>query len=223
MTTPERVRVAVADDHPTFRSGLIAVLRSDPTLVVVGEAADGEAILHVGVEADVVLMDLAMPGVGGIEATRRLRAQSPKTRVVVVTMSAAETSVFAALRAGARGYLLKDAEPEEILAAVHAVAVGRAVFGPAIAERVLAYFAGPDAEHARPFPALTEREREVLEMMARGHDNASIAGALVISRKTVRNHVSNVLAKLQASDRTAAVIAARDAGLGEEPGYERPG
>lgn len=218
MSTPgaPRVRVVVADDHPTFRAGLGAVLRTDDRLEVVGEAADAAGAVLLGEAADVVVMDLAMPG-GGVEATRELKRRPGAARVLVLTMSESETSLFAALRAGAHGYLVKDAGPDEILAAVHAVAAGRAFFGGRVAGRVLAYFADPAAGVARPFPELSDREREVLELLAKGLDNAGIAARLVVSRKTVRNHVSNVLAKLQATDRTAAVIAAREAGFGREP------
>lgn len=219
MTEP--VRVVVADDHPAFRAGLIAMLGTDPELRVVGEAADGADAIRLGVDPllapDVVIMDLAMPQTGGVEATRELRRRAPGVRVLVLTMSDADRAVFAALRAGAHGYLLKDAGPDEILTAVHAVAGGRAIFGSRIAERVLAYFSGSEAAVARPFPELSDRERDVLELLARGLDNAGIAAELVLSRKTVRNHVSNVLAKLQATDRTAAAIAAREAGLGRDP------
>lgn len=217
MTT-EAVRVLVVDDHPTFRSGLSAVLSADRDVQVVAEAASGEeAVQSVqDVGPDVVLMDLAMPGIGGVEATRVISRRADAPRVLVLTMSDADTTVFAALRAGAHGYLLKDAAPDEIVRAVHDVAAGKAVFGAGVAARVLAYFA-TGAAAARPFPELSEREREVLELIARGRDNATIATTLHLSQKTVRNHVSAVIGKLHVSDRAEAIILARESGFGRGP------
>jgi DNA-binding NarL/FixJ family response regulator len=212
------VRVVVADDHPVFRGGLQVTLDDEPDIAVVaavsdGEAAVAEALRH---DADVVLMDLRMPGGGGIAATARILAERPDTNVIVLTMSDDDDSVFAALRAGARGYLLKEAESDDILRAVRAVAAGEAVFGPRIADRVIAFFsaAGLRGATATPFPQLTDREREVLDLVARGCDNATIARRLFLSEKTVRNHVSACLTKLQAASRAEAVAIARDAGLG---------
>ncbi len=213
MTSPP-LRVVIADDHPTFRDGLRAVLARAPDLVIVGEASSGEeALAAVAAKSpDVVVMDVMMPGIGGVEATRRLVADRPGIGVLVLTMSDADETVYAALRAGARGYLLKDVDAPDLVAAVRAVAAGQALFGPAVAARISTFFAAGVA--ARPFPELSEREREVLELMARGLDNAGIAHRLHLAPKTVRNHVSAVLVKLHAAGRAQAVAQARDAGLG---------
>jgi DNA-binding NarL/FixJ family response regulator len=212
------LNVVVADDHPVFRDGLQVTLDDEPDITVVAAVADGDAAVAevLRSSADVVLMDLRMPGVGGIEATARIVAERPDTAVIVLTMSDDDDSVFAALRAGARGYLLKEADATDILRAVRAVAAGEAVFGPRIANRVIAFFsaAGLRGAAAAPFPALTDREREVLDLVARGCDNATIARRLFLSDKTVRNHVSACLTKLQVASRAEAVALARDAGLG---------
>jgi DNA-binding NarL/FixJ family response regulator len=212
------LNVVVADDHPVFRDGLQVTLDDEPDMHVVAAVADGDAAVAevLRSSADVVLMDLRMPGVGGIEATARIVAERPDTAVIVLTMSDDDDSVFAALRAGARGYLLKEADATDILRAVRAVASGEAVFGPRIANRVIAFFsaAGLRGAAAAPFPALTDREREVLDLVARGCDNATIARRLFLSDKTVRNHVSACLTKLQVASRAEAVALARDAGLG---------
>jgi DNA-binding NarL/FixJ family response regulator len=184
---------------------------------VVDEAATGEEAVAAAVTAfpDVVVMDLHMPGLNGIDATRRITAATPHAAVLVLTMFGDDDSVFAAMRAGARGYLLKGAGQTEIIQSIQAVARGEAVFGPTIADRVLAFFSGPPPAPAEAFPELTEREREVLELLARGELNAAIARRLGLSPKTVRNHVSNIFAKLQVADRAQAVIRAREAGLGK--------
>jgi len=212
------LRVVIADDHPVFRDGLQSTLADEPSLEVLAAVADGEAAVSAAVDgaADVVLMDLRMPGGGGIEATTRILAQRPGTAIVVLTMSEDDDSVFAALRAGAKGYLLKEAQADDIVRAVRAVASGEAVFGPRIADRVLAFFsaAGLRGTSAAPFPQLTDREREVLDLVGRGCDNATIARRLFLSDKTVRNHVSACLTKLQVASRAEAVALARDAGLG---------
>jgi len=214
MTDP--VRVLIADDHPLFRDGLAALLRAAPDTELAGAAATGtEAVGLAGqVQPDVVLMDLRLPGLNGIEATRQIVADSPHTAVVVLTMFDDDDSVFAALRAGARGYLLKGADQDEIRRAVQAAAAGEAIFGAGIASRVLAYFTAQPTLAPAPFPQLTEREREVIELVAQGRSNAMIAARLQLSQKTIRNNVSNILAKLQVADRAQAIIRARDAGLG---------
>jgi DNA-binding NarL/FixJ family response regulator len=213
------LKVVVADDHPVFRDGLQTTLADEADISVVAAVADGDAAVEavLAEKPDVVLMDLRMPGVGGIEATARIANERPETAVVVLTMSDDDDSVFAALRAGARGYLLKEADADDILRAVRAVGSGEAVFGPRIADRVIAFFsqAGLRGAAATPFPALTDREREVLDLVARGCDNPTIARRLFLSEKTVRNHVSSCLTKLQVASRAEAVAMARDAGLGE--------
>ena len=209
------IRVLIADDHPLVRDGLKAALAAVPEVQVVAEAATGtaairEALLH---RPDVVVMDLQMPDTNGIEATRELRRALPSAAVLVLTMFDDDDSVFAAMRAGACGYVLKGAEQHEIARAITAVAVGEAIFGPAVATRVLAYFAAPPRA-ASPFPELTTREREVLDLLAAGHNNHQIAQRLTLSAKTVANHLSAIFAKLQVADRTQAILRARDAGLG---------
>jgi DNA-binding NarL/FixJ family response regulator len=215
------LRVVVVDDHPMYREGLVMALESMAGVEVVGEAGDGERAIDVvgRADPDVVLMDLHMPGMNGIETTRRLLAEQADRAVLVLTMLDGEDSVFAAMRAGARGYLLKGADRAEIERAVRTVAGGEVVFSAAIASRVLAWFrSGGGTPDLAPFPELTEREREVLDLVARGLTNAEIARRLVVSDKTVRNHVSNVFAKLHVTDRASAVARARDAGLGETSG-----
>lgn len=210
-------RVLVADDHPTFRRGLGALLTSLPDVEVVGEAADGLAAVELAsaLHPDIVVMDLNMPLCNGIEATRRIVAANPGTAVLVLTMLEDDEWVFAAMRAGARGYIVKGADTEDVVRALESVARGDVVFGPAVAGRVLSYLTRPlSARDPVRFPELTDREREVLELVARGMTNGAIARALVVSPKTVRNHVSNVFTKLQVSDRTEAMQRARRAGLG---------
>jgi DNA-binding NarL/FixJ family response regulator len=215
----EPLRVLIVDDHPTFRAGLRALLATDERLRVVAEASTGAgAITAVASSSpDVVLMDVQMPGVDGVEATRRIVDAAPHVAVVVLTMHEDDATVFAALRAGARGYLLKGASRAELLRAIHAAAAGEALFGPAIARRMMAYFGRPAPSAAPPFPELTVREREILELIAAGRANADIADTLGVAPKTVRNHVSTVFAKLQVRDRAEAIVRAREAGLGEPP------
>jgi DNA-binding NarL/FixJ family response regulator len=209
------LRLLLVDDHPVVRDGLRSLFESAGGFEVVGEAADGdEAVaLAAQLQPDVVLMDLAMPGLNGVEATRTLRTVSPQTGVLVLTMSDSDASLAAAVGAGASGYVLKGAEQEELLRSTRAVAAGEAVFGSGVAQRLLA-LARSGTATTGPFPDLSVREREILELMARGGNNASIAHRLVLSEKTIRNNVSSILSKLHAADRSQAVALARDAGLG---------
>lgn len=209
------VTVVIADDHPIFRDGLRTALTADGRVEVVGEAADGGAALHQVLthQPDVILMDLTMPGQGGLQATRRLAEQAPGTAVLVLTMAQDDDSLFAAIKAGARGYLLKGADADDVVRAALAVAEGEAVFGPGVADRVLRYFTNEERS-GRRIDGLTEREREVLDLVAAGLGNQAIAQRLTISSKTVRNHVANVIAKLHVADRGEAVARGRSMGLG---------
>jgi DNA-binding NarL/FixJ family response regulator len=207
----------LADDHPVYRDGLAALLGSVPGIEVVATAGTGEEAVAQAAELqpDVVVMDVQMPGIDGIEATRLVTADSPHIGVVVLTMAEEDSTLFAAMRAGARGYLLKGANQAEIVRAITAVAQGEAIFGPAIATRVAEFFAAaPAAAADQVFPQLTSREREILSLVAAGRSNAQIASTLFLSPKTVRNNVSNIFAKLHVADRAAAIIQAREAGLG---------
>lgn len=217
------IRVVVADDHPVFRGGLRTLVEETPALEFAGEAADGEQAVAVCARAlpDVVLMDIRMPGMSGVEATRRVLAAAPRTAVLVVTMLEDDTSVFAAMRAGARGYVLKGAAAEDIVRSVVAVAAGDTVFGRELAGRMARYFGlglqlgpGRAAELTHPFPGLSLRERDILELLAAGAANGVIADRLALSEKTVRNNVSAILTKLAAPDRPTAIVRAREAGLG---------
>jgi DNA-binding NarL/FixJ family response regulator len=213
----EPIQILIADDHTLFRDGLRALFGSLPDTAVIGEAATGaEAIARAEkLQPDVILMDIQMPGINGIEATRQIMQTSPHIGVIVVTMFEDDDSVFAAMRAGARGYVLKGADQEEMLRTIRAVARGEALFGPVIAARLQSFFAGSKRQAAAAaFPELTEREREVLALIAQGYNNATIGRELTISIKTVRNHVSNIFSKLQVVDRAQAIIRAREAGLG---------
>jgi DNA-binding NarL/FixJ family response regulator len=215
------IRVLVADDHPVFRRGMRAILGAEPDIELVGEATDGEEAVALALELrpDVVLMDLNMPGVSGIEATRRVLEASPDVAILMLTMFEDDKSIFAAMRAGAHGYVLKGADGAETLRAIHAVANGEAIFSPEITRRLTGYFAASDGEPrtaaAQAFPNLTEREHEILSLMAAGYTNTAIASRLYLSPKTVRNYVSNIFTKLQVSDRPQAIVRAREAGLGE--------
>jgi DNA-binding NarL/FixJ family response regulator len=212
----EPIRVLIADDHPMVRGGVRALLSSVPETTVIGEATDGaEAISQaLKLKPNVILMDLHMPGINGIEATRHILRVHPAAGVLVLTMLEDDDSVFAAMRAGARGYILKGADQLEVLRAIQAVAHGEAIFSPAIAERLIQFFATtrPHAP-AHALPELTEREREILGMIAQGKSNPEIAEELTLSAKTVSNHVSNIFAKLQVVDRAQAVLRAQQAGI----------
>ena len=215
------LRVLIADDHPLFRSGLRALLGAVPDTTVAGEATTGEEAIALAAELqpDVTVMDLQMPSVSGIDATRRILQTSPHLGILVITMFEDDYSVFAAMRAGAKGYVLKDADEEDILHAIQAVGKGEAIFSPAVARRVIDFFTGVRSEAERPvptqvFPELTVREREILDLIAQGLSNPEIASCLYLSPKTVRNHISNIFAKLQVADRAQAIVRAREAGLG---------
>jgi len=211
------IRVLIADDHPFYRQGVNTMLSVAPDIEIAGEVASGdEAIAQTAsLQPDVILMDLKMPGINGIEATRRILHTSPHIGVLVLTMFEADESVFSAMRAGARGYLLKDVGQEELVRAIKAVSRGEAIFSPAIAQRLIHYFAAlRPATADLAFPELTDREREILQLIAQGHSNAAIAGRLLLRTKTVQNHVSNIFSKLQVADRAHAIVRAREAGLG---------
>ena len=211
------IRVVIADDHPMFRYGLHAVLATQPGIDVVGEAADGQQLLSVvrDTRPGVVITDLTMPRLSGAQAAARLLAAQPDLAILILTMHQDDESLFAAMRAGARGYLLKGADSAEVTAAIQAVARGEAVYGPGVAQRIIDFFSGRHEQFtARAFPELTSRERDILELLAQGSANRQIASRLAISEKTVRNHLSSVFLKLQVNDRTAAALKARGAGLG---------
>ena len=210
------IRVVLADDHPVVRAGLAALLGSLQGIEVVGVASDGreavrEAVLQ---RPNVAVLDLQMPGQDGFAATREITRVAPEVAVLVLTMFDDDDSVFAAMRAGARGYVVKGAEQEEIGRAIRAVASGEAIFGPGIAQRVLRFFAAPPPAAADPFPELTAREREILDLLAAAKPNSMIATSLGLSPKTVANHLSAIFTKLQVADRAQAILRARDAGLG---------
>jgi DNA-binding NarL/FixJ family response regulator len=214
----EPIRMLIADDHPLFCDGVRALLDSVADAEVVGEAMTGEEAIQLAEELqpDVILMDIQMPKINGIEATREILRMSPHVGVLIVTMFEDEDSVFAAMRVGARGYLLKGAKGEMLLRAIRAVNDGEAIFGPEIAQRMTNFFSAdkPPAVSPRAFPELTNREEEVLTLIAQGYGNREIAEQFFLSLKTVRNHVSNIYTKLQVADRAQAVIRAREVGLG---------
>jgi DNA-binding NarL/FixJ family response regulator len=210
------ITILIAEDHPLYRKGMRSLLDSLPDFEVVGEAASGQSAVQQAAELqpDIILMDLQMPEGSGLEAIRTVTSASPNIRILVVTLFEDDDSVFAALRAGARGYLLKDSDEDELVRAIRAVANNEAIFSPAIANRVLSYFAAQPSLPKTLFPGLTDREREILRLIAHGDSNAQIAGKLSLSQKTVSNYVSNIFSKLQVADRANAIIKAREAGVG---------
>jgi DNA-binding NarL/FixJ family response regulator len=213
----ERIRVLIADDHRLFRQGLRALLRSLPVTEVVGEAETGrEAVAKArDLQPDVILMDIQMPDGNGLEATREILAASPHVGIIMLTMFEDDESVFAAMRSGARGYVLKGADQTDVLRAIEAAASGEALLSPKVAARIATYFATErTVGEGTAFTELTEREREVLGLIARNLTNPEIARSLDISGKTVRNHVSNIFSKLQVADRAEAIVRAHEAGLG---------
>ncbi len=210
------MRILLADDHPLFRQGLRSLLDTLPDLEVVGEARTGEQAIALAqtVQPDLVIMDIQMPEMNGIEATRRMTQSMPHPAILIVTMFEDDASLFSAMRAGARGYVIKDAEPDDILRAIAAVGQGEAIFSPAIAARVLSMFSSPAEATAKElFPTLTERERQILRQLAHSATNAEIAQSLGVSAKTVANYVSTILSKLQVVDRAQSILRAREAGL----------
>jgi DNA-binding NarL/FixJ family response regulator len=228
MNQPTKpISVLVADDHPVFRRGMRAILGAEPDTELVGEATDGEEAVARALELrpDVILMDLNMPNMNGIEATRRILEANPDTAILMLTMFEDDKSVLAAMRAGAHGYVLKGADGAETLRAIHAAASGEAIFSPTITRRLTEYFATPGgdsmASSVQAFPNLTEREHAILSLIAEGYTNNAIASRLYLSPKTVRNYVSSIFTKLEVSDRSQAIVHAREAGLGTKGGSSR--
>ncbi len=218
ITEKDRLRILLADDHPMFCEGLVSILQSEEAFEVIGQASNGIEVVRMAEELqpDVILMDVNMPGKNGIEATRDIILTSPHIGVLILTMFEDDSSVFSAMRAGARGYLLKGAQKKEIVRAINVVGSGEAIFSAVIARKMMFYF---DAVLKRTsgnvlFPQLATREREVLEWIARDMSNADISRLMGLSLKTIRNHVSNILSKLHAADRTHAIMLAREAGMG---------
>ncbi|MEK6221836.1 MAG: response regulator transcription factor [Chloroflexota bacterium] len=211
------IRVLIADDHTLFREGLAALLNSIPDIEVLAMVADGQSVIDVAENSkpDIILMDIQMPKVNGIEATRRIIEANPKIGIIIVTMFEDDESVFMAMRAGARGYILKGADQDEMLRVIQAVAQGEALFSAKIAARLMSFLSNPAVQTNDAFPELTSREREILELISQGLNNAEIAQSLTISLKTVRNHVSNIYNKMQVTDRVQAAIQAREAGFGK--------
>jgi DNA-binding NarL/FixJ family response regulator len=217
----DTISVLIADDHPLFRDGIRTLLLAAPDMEIVGEAETGDQAVKLAAQwqPDVVLMDIQMPGINGIDATRQINYASPHIAVLMVTMFDDDGSVFSAMRAGARGYILKGAKHDEIQRAIRAAGNGEAIFSPTVAARMMEFFSTIQPRKPFPlFPELTNREREVLDLIAEGYKNPEIADKLVLSSKTIRNHVSNILSKLQVADRTQAVLKAREAGLGNQSG-----
>lgn len=213
-----KIKLIIVDDHKLFREGIKALLAVTDDIEIVGEAEDGATAMKRirELEPDVILMDINMPGLNGIRVTEQILAQHPQTRIIMLTMLEDDASILHAMRAGARGYLLKGAEPEEVLSVIRAVAEGQALFGPAIATRLMNYFkelSTKPAVSGTPFPELTERELEILRLISQGLNNQQIAQKLVLSPKTVRNHITSIFSKLQVADRAQAIVRAREAGL----------
>jgi len=214
------IKLIIADDHKLFREGLKALLSVTDDIEVIGEAEDGDSVLKRCSlqQPDIILMDINMPGLNGIQATQTILEKYPQIGIIMLTMLEDDTSIFNAMRAGARGYLLKGADPNEVLSVIRAVAEGQALFGPAIAARVLGYFKALSTnlnpnQTLAPFPELTERELEVLRLISQGLNNQEIAQKLFLSPKTVRNHITNIFSKLQVADRAQAIVRARKAGV----------
>ncbi len=217
MSEMSPVRVVIADDHPMYRFGLTAAIGAAPEIDLIGAASSGAELIEMvdRTTPDVVITDLAMPGTNGVSATRQLKARHPEVAVLILTMHEDDEALFGAIRAGARGYLLKGSDCGDIVRAVLTVAHGDVVYGTTVAQRIMDFFTNAHRDHVTTvFPRLTSREREILEFIAGGHNNHEIARRLLLSEKTIRNHVASVLTKLQVSDRAAAVAKARDAGLG---------
>ncbi|GCE31034.1 DNA-binding response regulator [Dictyobacter alpinus] len=215
----EQRSILLVDDHPLFRHGLSALVATCADLHVIAEATSGQEAIERAEELqpDIILMDIHMPDINGIEATRRILHTSPHIRILIITMFEDDSSVFAAMRAGARGYILKDTQKDAMLHAIRAIGRGEAIFGPAIATRLMNFFttAQPATPgHKELFPDLTQREREILELIAQGKNNQEIANQLILGHNTVRNYVSNIFSKLQVVDRAQAIIRAREGGLG---------
>jgi DNA-binding NarL/FixJ family response regulator len=217
------IRILVADDHPVFRDGLRSLIVRSPDLELAAEAETGvEAVERAAAtHPDIVLMDLRMPEMSGIEATRQILSADSSVRILILTMSEDDESLFAAMRAGARGYIPKDADSDEIVAAIRSAALGEMIFGASMTERMTTFFSSGRSAAADPFPDLTEREHEILELIAAGRSNAEIATRLAISGKTVRNHVANVFTKLGVATRSQAIVRAREAGLGGSSSTDR--
>ncbi|HRA47942.1 MAG TPA: response regulator transcription factor [Thermomicrobiales bacterium] len=217
MTEPQQISVMIAEDHPLYLKGLRNLVTSDPDLRVIGETDNGDTIVAAALDLqpDLILMDLQLPGQSGIVATREIMRALPNTRILVITLFADDDSVFSALRAGARGYILKDAEEQEILLAIRAVANGDSLFSPSIANRVLSFFASPRPAAPDIYPTLTERERDILHLLTRGKANMQIAHELHLSPKTIANNLTSIYSKLQVADRQEAISQARKAGMNE--------
>jgi len=216
LDEPAQVSILVVEDHPLYRKGLRTLIANEPDFALAGEAADGRKAVDLALELqpDVVLMDLQLPGQGGIAAIREIVAARPGLRILVLTLFQDDDSVFAALRAGARGYILKDTDEEDMVRAIRAIAAGESLFSPSVASRVLAFFANVRPVAPTAFPSLTARERDILYLIAQGRSNAAIAGELSLSVKTVANNVSTIFGKLQVADRAEAIVRAREAGYG---------